>query len=421
MRTTFLPFSPPSIGEDEINEVVDTLRSGWLTTGPKTKRFEEEFCSFVKADSALALNSCTGAVHVALATLGIGPGDIVVTSPMSFCSSVHAIEHVGATPVFVDVEPDTLNLDPTKVFETVKRHVEKAVARANGTCKVKAILPVHLYGHPCEMDDLLEIAQEFELAIIDDAAHALPAKYRGVYIGSSQHSKNVPLLTCFSFYATKNLTTGEGGMLTGPKELIDEARVWSLHGMTKDAWSRDEGENGDDRSWHYEVIRPGFKYNLSDIQGAIGLHQLRKLPEFHSRRADIAQQYSRAFCEYEELKVPTSRAYVDHAWHLYVMQLDANLLEISRDRFMQELKNRRIGASVHFTPVHLHPFYRDKYGFAAEDFPVALEKYQAIVSLPLYPSMTDGDVQDVIAAVSEIVEESRNKRVWQLSAKVSSA
>jgi dTDP-4-amino-4,6-dideoxygalactose transaminase len=420
MRPTFLPFSPPSIGEDEINEVVDTLRSGWLTTGSKAKRFEDEFCAFLNADSALALNSCTGAVHVALATLSIGPGDSVITTPMSFCSSVHAIEHVGARPVFVDVERATLNLDPTKTREIIKRLVAERGTGKNGAGRVKAILPVHLYGHPCDMDDLVEIAQEFELAIVDDAAHSLPAKYRGSYIGSSQQPKNVPLLTCFSFYATKNLTTGEGGMLTGPQGLIDEARIWSLHGMTKDAWSRGEGDNVDDRSWHYEVIRPGFKYNLSDIQAAIGLHQLRKLPEFHSRRTNIARQYNQAFCGYEELEVPTPRPHVEHAWHLYVLQLNTDLLEISRDRFIQELKNRRIGASVHFTPVHLHPFYRDKYGYAAEDFPIALERYHTIVSLPIYPSMTDADVQDVIAAVSEVVEESRNKRVWLLSATASS-
>lgn len=405
MRSSFLPFSPPSIGAEEIDEVIDTLRSGWLTTGPKAKRFEEEFCSFVGADSALALNSCTAAVHVALATLGIGPGDAVITSPMGFCSSVHAIEHVGARPIFVDVEPNTLNLDPTKLRETIRQ-----VEETNGALKVKALLPVHLYGHPCEMDSLLEIAREFELAVVDDAAHALPAKYRGRYIGSFQHSKDVPVLTCFSFYATKNLTTGEGGMLTGPRELIDEARVWSLHGMTKDAWRRDESENDGDRSWYYDVVSAGFKYNLSDIQAAIGLQQLRRLPKFYSRRASIAHRYSEAFCEFDELKIPTSRAYVDHAWHLYVLQLNTVLLSMSRDQFVRELKNRLIGASVHFTPVHLQSFYRDKYGYAADQFPIALEKYQTIVSLPMYPAMSDEDVEDVIAAVSEIVQESRSKR-----------
>jgi dTDP-4-amino-4,6-dideoxygalactose transaminase len=396
VREHFLPFSPPLIGEEEISEVVDTLRSDWITTGPKVRRFEEEFAAFIGAPAALALNSCTAAMHVALATLGIGPGDAVITTPMTFCSSVHVIEHVGARPILVDVEPDTLNIDPNEIFKTFKR----------STLNVRAILPVHLYGHPCEMDAITEIAREYKLAIIEDAAHALPAKYKGQYIGGwktedeNLNSKfRIPKLTCFSFYATKNLTTAEGGMLTGSPEFIDEARIWSLHGMSRDAWKRYSSEG----SWYYEVIRPGFKYNMTDIQAAIGLHQLRKLPQFQARRREIVHRYNEAFSQVEELQIPTERPEVEHAWHLYVLRLNVERLNVSRNQFMEELKDRNIGTSVHFIPVHLHPYYRDKYGYKPDDFPVAYLEYQRIISLPLYPRMSDQDVEDVIEAVCDVV------------------
>jgi dTDP-4-amino-4,6-dideoxygalactose transaminase len=396
MRDTFLPFSPPLIGEEEIAEVVDTLRSDWITTGPKVRRFEEEFAAFIGAPAALALNSCTAALHVALVTLGIGPGDAVITTPMTFCSSVHVIEHVGARPILVDVEPDTLNIDPNEIVKTLER----------STLNVRAILPVHLYGHPCDMDALMEVAREYKLAIIEDAAHALPAKYKGHTIGSwvsnvgmfERSTFNV--LTCFSFYATKNLTTAEGGMLTGSPELIEEARIWSLHGMSRDAWKRYSAEG----SWYYEVIRPGFKYNMTDIQAAIGLHQLRKLPQFQARRREIARRYNKAFSQLDELQPPTERPEVEHAWHLYVLRLNLERLKISRNQFIEELKIRKIGTSVHFIPIHLHPYYRDKYGYKPEDFPVAYREYQRIVSLPLYPRMTDDDVDSVIEAVHDVVK-----------------
>ncbi len=402
VRDTFLPFSPPSIGEEEIAEVVATLRSGWLSTGPKAKRFEEEFSAFVGARGALALNSGTAAMHVALTVLGVGPGDAVITSPMTFCSSVHVIEHVGASPILVDVERDTLNIDP--------RQVEAVVATVS---RPKAILPIHLYGHPCEMATIRQIARDRRLAVVEDAAHALAAKYRGRPIGSlANHRDHLegpdgdgeyddpPTAICFSFYATKNLTTGEGGMLIAPPDLLREARIWSLHGMSHDAWNR----YAPDGEWHYSVVAPGFKYNMSDIQAAIGLQQLRKLPTFQARRREIARRYTAAFSQLEELQPPVARHDVEHAWHLYVLRLNLAALTIDRGRFIQELKARNVGSSVHFIPIHLHRYYQEKYGFSPEDFPVAYQEFERLVSLPLYPRMTDDDVEYVIDVVTEIVE-----------------
>jgi dTDP-4-amino-4,6-dideoxygalactose transaminase len=393
MRSAFLPFSPPLIGEEEIAEVRDTLLSDWITTGPKTKRFEEAFSQLVGSRASLALNSCTAGLHIALKTLGVGPGDAVITTPMTFCASVNVIEHVGARPILADVEGDTLNVDPARIEEAV------AEARRNvgQIGKPRVILPVHLYGHPCDMSAIMEIAHKHGLAVVEDAAHALPATYRGRAIGT------IADLTAFSFYATKNVTTGEGGMLTGAPNLIDRARVLSLHGMSHDGWNRYSAEG----SWFYEVVAPGFKYNMTDIQAAIGIHQLRKLPRFQARRAEIVDRYNRAFGECEELEIPCQRPDVQHAWHLYVVRLHLEQLRIDRARFIEELRKLNIGASVHFVPVHLHPYYRDKYGFAPEAYPVAYREYQRIVSLPLYPRMSDEDVEDVVEAVTTIVSKNR--------------
>ncbi|MCU1343015.1 MAG: UDP-4-amino-4-deoxy-L-arabinose--oxoglutarate aminotransferase, partial [Candidatus Acidoferrum typicum] len=394
MRKDFLPLSPPCISDEEIAEVVDTLRSDWITTGPKVKRFEQEFAAAVDAPAAVALNSCTAALHLALISLGIGPGDAVLTTPMTFCSGVHVIEQVGARPVLIDAEPDTLNIDPGKVREAIETWSDGP----NRAYQLKAILPVHLYGHPCEMNSLLQIAQEHRLAIIEDAAHALPASYRGWTIGSQTASAAVPVLTCFSFYATKNLTTAEGGMLTGPPEILEEARIWSLHGMNRDAWKR----YGAGNSWFYEVTRPGFKYNMTDLQAAIGLHQLAKLRRFRDRRAAIARRYNAAFSTFDHFQIPAQRPEVEHAWHLYVLRLNLDRLNISRNEFIEKLDARKIAASVHFIPIHLHAYYRDKYGFQPHDFPVAHREYHRIISLPLHPAMSEQDVDDVIEAAIDI-------------------
>ncbi len=262
MRSEFLPFAPPLIGEEEIDEVVRTLRGGWLTTGPRTNQFELEFAEYVGAPAALAVNSATSAMHVALAALGIGEGDAVVSTTMTFASTIHVIEHQRAKPILVDVEKDTLNIDPDQIEAAVKKNRN-----------VKALLPVHLYGHPATMDAIYSIASRHGIAVVEDAAHSLPARYQGRMIGAPLPGFDQPNLVAFSFYATKNLTTGEGGMLTGPKDLIDEARIWSLHGMSRDAYKRYTSEG----SWYYEVIRAGFKYNMPDLQAAIGLHQLKRL------------------------------------------------------------------------------------------------------------------------------------------------
>jgi dTDP-4-amino-4,6-dideoxygalactose transaminase len=294
---------------------------------------------------------------------------------------VHVIEHLGATPVLADVEPDTLNIDPAQV--------ETAISP-----RTRALLPVHLYGHPAEMDALLELAERHHLRVLEDAAHALPASYKGQRIGTLGD------LTAFSFYATKNLTTAEGGMLTGAPELIDEARIWSLHGMSRDAWKRYSAKG----SWYYEVIKPGFKCNMTDIQASIGLHQLHKLPGFQERRREIVARYDEAFSDVEALQTTTERSQVESAWHLYVIRLNLDSLRIDRARFIEELKERRIGTSVHFIPIHVHPYYRDRYHYQPEDFPVAYREYQRIVSLPLNLRMSDQDVEDVIEAVLDVVQ-----------------
>ena len=374
-RTQFLPFSPPAIGEEEINEVVDTLRSQWITTGPKTKRFEAEFAAALGAPGALALNSCTAGLHTALVTLGVGPGDEVITTPMTFAASVNVIEHVRARPVLVDVEPDTLNIDP------------RAVARAI-TPRTKVILPVHFAGHPADLGAL----ETLGMTIVEDAAHALPAAYQGRRIGSGRNP------VAFSFYATKNLTTAEGGMLTGDPEFLDRARVVSLHGMSRDAWKRyDQGG-----SWRYDILLPGFKYNMTDIQASIGLCQLKKLEAFDRRRRAVVAQYHAAFGEDEALEIPVERPDVRHAWHLYVLRIRPELLRIGRDQFVQELTRRNIGTSVHFIPIHLHPYYRDKYGYAPTDLPVAVGNFERMLSLPLHPRLSDRDVSDVVDAVLDI-------------------
>ncbi len=429
IRPTFLPFSSPSIGEEEIAEVVDTLRSDWLATGPKVERFEREFAAFLAAPSALALNSGTAALHLALASLDIGPGDAVITTPMTFCSTVHVIEQVGARPILVDVEPDTLNIDPRRIEDTLKSEIR------NPKSEIKAVLPVHLYGHPCEMEQIWDLARRNGWAIIEDAAHALPAWYKGRLIGSSfipssparypQFSADIahsafppplpspsrgegregviPNLVCFSFYATKNLTTGEGGMLIGPPTILEKARLLSLHGMNRDAWKRYSAEG----SWYYEVVAAGFKYNLTDIAAALGLHQLRRLSLLYARRGQIAGRYHEAFSKLEELEVPVARTEVEHAWHLYILRLNLERLKVSRNQFIEELRARNIGTSVHFIPAHIHPYYRNRYGFKPNDFPVAYQEYQRMLSLPLYPKMNDQDVEDTIEAILQVVRKFR--------------
>ena len=384
MRDSFLSFSPPFIGAEEIAEVVDTLSTDWITTGPKTRKFESEFARYIGAPGALAVSSATDAMQVGLAALGVQPGDEVITTSMTFCSTVHVIEHLGARPVLVDVEGDTLCIDP--------RAVERAV-----TEKTRGLLPVHIYGHPCDLDPLLELAAARGLFVLEDAAHALPARYKGRMVGT------IGTATAFSFYATKNMTTAEGGMLTAGPGLIERARVWSLHGMSRDAYMRYSAEG----SWFYEVVLPGFKCNMTDIQASLGLQQLKKLAHFQERRREVVRRYQAAFGEVAELQVPVERTGCESAWHIYPLRLNLDMLTIGRNQFIEELKARQIGTSVHFIPIHLHPYYREKYHYSPGDFPVAYTNYQRLVSLPLHPRLSEQDVDDVVEAVSDVIAKHR--------------
>jgi dTDP-4-amino-4,6-dideoxygalactose transaminase len=378
-RPNFLLFSTPAVGEEEMLEVADTLRSGWITTGPKTHQFESAFRDRVGAPAALGLNSCTAGLHLGLLALGIKAGDEVITTPMTFCACANVIEHLGATPVLVDVEPDTLNLCP--------KAVEAAI-----TPRTRAVLAVHYAGHPVDLDPIEDIAKRQGASVIEDAAHALPASYKGRMIGSGDNP------VAFSFYATKNLTTGEGGMLTGSPEIVARARTLGLHGMSRDAWKR-YGQGG---SWFYQVDDPGFKYNMTDIQAAMGVAQLRKLDRFQARRREIVAAYNLAFQEVDALEIPVERPEVEHAWHLYVLRLRLRALRIERNQFIDELTALNIGTSVHFIPIHIHPFYRQKYRYESHQFPVAYESYQRMLSLPLHPLLTDADVSDVVTAVLDL-------------------
>jgi dTDP-4-amino-4,6-dideoxygalactose transaminase len=380
-RPNFLLFSTPAIGEEEMLEVANTLRSGWITTGPKTQQFESAFRDRVGATAALGLNSCTAGLHLGLLALGIRPGDEVITTPMTFCACANVIEHLGARPVLADVEPDTLNLSP-KAME------------AAFTPRTRAVLAVHYAGHPADLDPIEDLAKTHGATVIEDAAHALPASYKGRMIGSGDNP------VAFSFYATKNLTTGEGGMLTGSPELLARARTLGLHGMSRDAWKR-YGQGG---SWFYQVDEPGFKYNMTDVQAAMGVAQLRKLDRFQARRREIVAAYTAAFQEVDALEVPVERPEVEHAWHLYVLRLRLGAIRIGRDQFIKELTALNIGTSVHFIPIHLHPYYQQKYQYQPNQFPVAYQAYQRMLSLPLHPMLTDADVSDVVGAVLDVVQ-----------------
>ena len=391
MDESYIPFNLPSIGQEEIDEVVRTLKSGWLTTGPKTAQFEREFSEYVRAPHALAVNSATSALHLALAALGVGPGDEVITTPLTFCATVNTILHVGATPVLADVRDDG-NIDPESIRERL-------------TDRTRAIMPVHLAGLPCDMDAIWRLAREKRLYVIEDAAHAIGAHYKGYPIGAGrpeggQRSDAV----CYSFYATKNLATGEGGMVvTHDAQLYDKMKLLCLHGISKDAWNR-YSERG---NWFYDVAACGFKYNLSDIQSAIGIHQLRKLEGFTARRAAIAQRYNEAFADVSELELPEHDSNSRHAWHLYAVRLNLDQLSIDRDEFIRQLRARNIGTSVHFIPIPLHSYFAPFANLPHNQCPNAMRLYPRLISLPLYPAMTDEQVESVIRAVRAVAASAR--------------
>ena len=381
-RTKFLPFALPHITQAEIDEVVDTLRSGWLTTGPRTRRFEREFAISVGAEHAIAVNSATAALHLALDAIGLRAGDEVIVPVYTFTATAEVVTYFNARPVFVDVDPVTCNLDPAQL--------EKSI-----TPRTRAIMVVHIAGLPADMDPILAIARAHDLPVIEDAAHAFPARYRDRSVGT------IGDLTAFSFYATKTLATGEGGMLTTNNPAYAErASIMTLHGISRDAWKRYSAEG----SWYYEVVQAGYKYNMTDIAAALGLQQLARSEWLLERRRAIAQRYSAAFSQLAGVEVPPDPPHVQHAWHLYILRLHSEQLTISRDAFIRALTEEQIGSSVHFIPLHLHPFYRDSYQLSEQSFPIATREYRRAISLPIYPGMTNEDVEDVIAAVERIVD-----------------
>ena len=393
MSDRFISFHRPSIDEEEINEVVETLRSGWLTTGPRAARFEREFSDYAGAPHAVAVNSATAGLHLALAGLDIGPGDEVITTPMTFCATVHAILHMGATPVLADIGADG-NIDPEEIGKRI-------------TGRTRAIIPVHLAGLPCDMRAIWALARGHGIHVIEDAAHAAGACYDGRPIGAGpSEAQGASDAVAFSFYATKNLTTGEGGMVTTHRAaLAEKMRMLALHGVSHDAWDRYTDSGG----WRYDVLAHGFKYNLSDIQAAIGIHQLRKLERFIERRASYARMYNAAFSGMEEAEIPPDHPRCRHAWHLYILRLNLQRLRIDRAEFIRELQQRRIAASVHFIPIPLLRFFA-RLPLAQYACPRALDLYPRIVSLPLYPAMTEEQVRYVARSAREILEHSRRVR-----------
>jgi len=379
-KLPFLPFALPEIGEEEIAEVVDTLRSGWVTTGPKAKRFEEDFVEFLGDASlqALAVNSATAGLHLALEALGIGPGDEVITTTHTFTATAEVARYLGADVVLVDIDPDTLCIDP--------RLVEAAI-----TPRTKAILPVHYAGLAADMASLLAIAKRHGLKVVEDAAHALPTTCGGRLVGTLASD-----ITVFSFYANKTITTGEGGMVvTRDPALAQRMRTMRLHGMSRDAFDRFTAKVP---SWYYEIVAPGFKYNLTDIAAALGIHQLRRARAFHRRREELAAQYDAGLASLPVITPPRASAGDSHAWHLYVLQLDDSAT-VGRDALIEGLFAAGIGCSVHYIPLHLQPYWRDRYSLRPQQFPHSDRAYRRMLSLPLHTRMSDGDVGRVVDAV----------------------
>jgi dTDP-4-amino-4,6-dideoxygalactose transaminase len=388
MRATFLPFSAPTIEEAEINEVVDSLKSGWITTGPKVKRFEESFRAYVEAPFAIPLSSATAGLHLTLLALGIREGDEIITTPMTFASTVSMIILCGGTPVLADIEPGTLNIDVAKVREKV-------------TPRTRAVIPVHFAGQACDMDPLFALAKEHGLTVIEDAAHAAGTEYKGRRVGSLES------ISIFSFHPNKNITTGEGGMVcTADEALAEEISLLKFHGMSREAWKRFASSG----TPNYDILMPGFKYNMMDIQAAIGIHQLPKLDGFIDRRRDIAEYYNRELAGIAELALPQYGPYQQrHAWHLYTPLVRIEKLSIDRDRFMEELKKHNIGSGLHYKAIHHHAWYRQHLNLPDSALPNASYASERILSLPLFPKMSDEDARDVVAAVKDVIATHRRQ------------
>jgi dTDP-4-amino-4,6-dideoxygalactose transaminase len=392
MSDLFVNFARPDYGEEEIAALTEVVRSGWTSSGPKTAEFEKAFKEYTTARHALAVNSCTAGLHLALAALDIGPGDEVVTTPLTFCATVNVILERGATPVLADVGPD-LNIDPIAIRKAL-------------TSRTRAVLPVHIAGLPCAMPDIWNLAAEYGLKVVEDAAHAAGSMVNGMPVGGGRSDA-----TAFSFYATKNLSTGEGGMVTtNDSELENRMRILCLHGISRSAWSR-YSENG---NWFYDVVEQGFKYNMSDLTAALGLVQLRKLDRMNRRRAEIATLYDDAFREIPELELPPDRVAGGHAWHLYILRLNLDRLVIDRARFFDEMRRRGIGCSVHFIPIPLHTYYRRMLEMR-DPCTRALAEYPRLLSLPLYSSIRDDEARRVIESVRNIVSEFKTRTTVSMS------
>ena len=384
MSNDFLPFSLPEIGEAEIAEVVDSLRSGWITTGPKAKRFEEDFATYLGSNvTALAVNSATSGLHLALEAVGVRAGDEVIVPTFTFTATAEVVRYLGATPIFVDSDPHTLNICPTAI--------EAAI-----TNKTKAIIPVHFAGLACDMSTIIAIAKQYNLKVIEDAAHAFPTRHEGCLIGTLDTDA-----TIFSFYANKTMTTAEGGMLVSrSSEIIERCKVMRLHGINRDAFDRYSSRKP---SWYYEVIEPGYKYNMPDICAAIGIHQLKKIDEFHSKRISMAKIYNEELASLPITLPPTSSPIEHHAWHLYPIRLNPDI-KINRNEFIEKMAEFNIGCSVHFIPLHKQPIWKNDYNLSISDFPNAEDTYQNIVSIPLYTKMSEDDQKHVITTIKEILK-----------------
>jgi perosamine synthetase len=376
-----IPFHKPYITEDEISGVVDSLRSGWITMGPKTLEFEEGFGRYVGAKHAVSMNSCTACLHLALGAVGLKEDDEVIIPAITFTATAEVITYFRALPVLVDVEEETCNIDASKIEERI-------------TERTKAIIPVHYGGQPCDMDEISAIAKRHNLFVIEDAAHAVPAWYKGRPVGS------IGDITCFSFYATKTLATGEGGMATTENDAwADRMKILRLHGISKDAWKRYTKEG----SWYYEVVDAGYKYNMTDIQAALGLAQLGKVEWMWKQRSGIAERYTESFRQHNEMATPSVKPDRESAWHLYPIRLSPEAVTGGRDRFIEELKKRGVSTSVHVIPLYRHPYYRNTFGYDPQEFPVSEKIFGRTVSLPLYPGMTDEEVRWVTESVADVI------------------
>jgi len=385
IKNKIIPFHSADVGEEEAQAAAEVIRSGWLTMGPKTIEFEKRFASYVGAKHAIGVSSCTAGLHLALDAIGLKQGDEVLVPTTTFTATAEVVAYFKAKPVLVDVDAESLCID----LDDAERRI---------TAQTRAIVPVHYAGQPCDMDAIHELAKRHKLRVIEDAAHSLPASYKGVRVGALSE------LTAFSFYATKTLTTGEGGMVTTDnEELAVRMRMMRLHGIGRDAWKRYTAEG----SWFYEVLNPGYKYNLTDIQSAIGLVQLGKCDRMNARRCEIASRYTERFVKERALEVPTVRVDRDSSWHLYVLRLNLEELTITRSKMIEKLREQGIGTSVHFIPLHMHPYYQKAYGYQAGEFPVATEQYHRYLSLPIFPQMTSIQVDYVIDRILEIVESNR--------------